>query len=873
MAFFSFNLKTGTGPFTIVVREATETRNRYISGTIPGVIEYEEIPDGLPHEYVLQITSPSCEPFEGKFTFQSPCKAKPALNVAQDCVAFSTTGKTYLKINSSLQEFSTVLIQVYDGTSVIFNGIIDSSVEKSIEVPNNKSLRIRASNPLYSTCFTEITYSTACKSENVCDVELVVEVVTPDTVISYTPIPNIVSAKVDGTQVTVTGTSVCNGTIRLYKRSGTSFNPITERTIPVTNGEWSYTFTGTSGTYAADAYCTNYTNPSQLSFGFDSVLVPVIPDPDPEPVNAVISRAAIDYFPGGNTFLTTQVDPFSVVQAQLTSPNNSTQWLDVTDWGSTVGGKTYNTRLVLPNFPAGTYTIKLRVKGSTDVITVNNVSISGQGAYSFYPVVTIPDPGEPPIPTDPTDLTIPADAITNVPDALVYMQNDTVEVGFHLGWGGSVVGVWWLGTRNPNLSFLKDPANLVNDTDYGRQLQYAYYGWPINDTEFRPGGQSAYFPFWKDMGWDPIQAGDCCTPSRVSQYKLYDGGKKLYVRTHPRHWGYCNSEAQCYVETFYIMEGKAMRWYNTLVNQRTDYFKNLPRGQDIAGGFIRRDYDTSNVYFGNQPWTNQALSKYKLKQPDYNNVEGANDGAFQFCATENWVALSSEQEGPNRCIGLWSPSSFFSHSVVGFTDTVELPEKGNCVTMGNHIFLDKMDRNIVYSTQTAFVFGTLNDIRSYAQSRRGDVFKMNWDFSRDRQHWWTQGAYDNGQESSYPFQGYWEIKYDYEISNFCSAESSYNIGDYNRIDFEIAVTGNSSNKCAFNMHKKLNNGKRFNDAFEDCAYDFQTINDGQFRTYTVDLTKNPKWNTGTIIRMYVDFGGTKEPGRWVRFKKIRAYKV
>ncbi|OZI05753.1 hypothetical protein BWI93_23755 [Siphonobacter sp. BAB-5385] len=125
--------------------------------------------------------------------------------------------------------------------------------------------------------------------------------------------------------------------------------------------------------------------------------------PDPDPIDGTILRAAVDYHPGSNTFLVAEVNPGNAnKEAQLISSSYNGQWNKLSVWGSTVGNKTYNTRIVINNLPAGTYTINMRTVNGTQVTTIGNVAITSQGVVEFYPVTTTPDPDPEPEEPKPT---------------------------------------------------------------------------------------------------------------------------------------------------------------------------------------------------------------------------------------------------------------------------------------------------------------------------------------------------------------------------------------------------------------------------------------------------------------------------------------
>lgn len=377
MAYFSFKLDSGNGPFTIKVRESNDPMdyNRYISGTIPNPIEYEDIPDGLPHNYIVSITSPSCSAFEASFTTTSSCKAKPSLELQQNCDSFTATGKAFVKIKAALEGYSRVLLQVYDGAKTLISEEIDTGVFISREIPNRKNLKFKASNTRYGTCFTEVNFSTLCTAEVVCDIDIEIGNVSPDQVRSVTPIPAITSAKIENGVTTIVGTASCNGTVKLYKRNTTTngWTSITERTIQVTNGAWSHIVnTDDIDTYAVDGYCSQYTDPSNISAGFTSVEVPV----DPPEETVVIQRIGFSFSPGNNSFIGVQVN--GNVEAKLVSTNNSTDWKTLDEYGFFIGGTLYNKRLVIPNLPSGNYTIFTRPLGQTQEVS-SSVSVGNQG--------------------------------------------------------------------------------------------------------------------------------------------------------------------------------------------------------------------------------------------------------------------------------------------------------------------------------------------------------------------------------------------------------------------------------------------------------------------------------------------------------------
>lgn len=866
-AYFQFKLATGNGPFTIKVRESNDpvSKNRYISGTIPNPIEYEDIPDGLPHTYIVEITSPSCDAFSGSFTTTTICRARPAIEATQNCNSFISTGKVFVDFQAALEGYSKVLLQVYDGLNSVIAEEINTSVKVTKELLNNKNYRIKVSNPVYGSCFTEINYSTNCVTSPSCDANFEVEEVNPDTVISTTPAPVITSVVVTNGQAVVSGTAACNGFVRLYRKNTSGgWDAITERNIAVLTNYWTYTFSANGGTYAADAYCSQYTKESLLSAPKDATITPVNPDPEPEPQDVLV-RAYLSYNPGDNTFVTAQVTPDTAqAEARLVSTGNSTAWLPLLDWGSVYEGKSYNKRLVVPNLPQGNYTISVRNKNNTDEVQViPNLALGSTNVTrSLYEAAAPVDPSTPTVPT--------SGLITgnDVPKQLLVLQNEYYQVGFHLGWGGAV-------------TYLKPsdaPTNLINNMDYGRQIQYAIYGWPT--LGFSPQGKQPAAAQWSQIGWDPIQAGDFDTPSVVTQFKLIDSNN-LYFRTIPRHWGYRNSPAECYVDTWVKLNGRAIEQTHILHNHRTDAFDNLNRGQDWTGAYIHARWFRAKSYWGNKPYTNAPLTDFDLQDQIPNISESTGDATNLhtkgFYSPEKWMYLYNVDNPSAQGLGMWSKSPRFTTMLIpgGSGYKVDEGEFGSASSfMRTGPDAEMMERNIVYRWDTSYIIGSVEQVRAYAYDRRNVNSGPKWDFTLGKDGWWSNpwqgGAWDTATQTEYPHPGYWEMKYETKYANIVSPDLALEASNFTKMEITMAITGTHT-QGSISFNKRRDNAYRYNrdgfTAFDDVTYNFDYIPDGQYRTYTVNLTSNPNWG-GIISRIYIDMNGGMQLGRYVRIKSI-----
>ena len=73
------------------------------------------------------------------------------------------------------------------------------------------------------------------------------------------------------------------------------------------------------------------------------------------------------------------------------------------------------------------------------------------------------------------------------------ISNEYIKLGINLSLGGAIT---YLAENG------KD--NLINSSDWGRQVQMSFYSGP---NPFTPGGKQPR-PEWRGLGWNPIQSGD-----------------------------------------------------------------------------------------------------------------------------------------------------------------------------------------------------------------------------------------------------------------------------------------------------------------------------------------------------------------------------
>ncbi|PMD94832.1 hypothetical protein BWI97_15660 [Siphonobacter sp. BAB-5405] len=458
----------------------------------------------------------------------------------------------------------------------------------------------------------------------------------------------------------------------------------------------------------------------------------------------------------------------------------------------------------------------------------------------------------------------------DIPTDILYMQNEHLRIGLNPKLGFSIYEAYH--ADDPN-------TQLVNDADYGRQWQYAYYSHPT--TGYKPNGKDPGHPNWDGIGYDPIQAGDMCAGSQVLQYKYDQASNMIYFRTRPQLWGYCNIAAPCYVDTWIRIVGNFVEFRNILYNERDNdpQYVNLPRGQDIGGAFTNGKYYESNVYMGNKPWTDGPIVARKIlydfpfdyyvvgpkhDQPPYDWVyadKGDYGRTLKFYNPERWATLRNPESG--RYVGLWSQSPTFNHQTGGREQGKWDGQYGGPYvtigTMQEPATLAK--RTILDYEYTYMIGGNPQIMRNYAYAKRDFKNVIDWNFSTGTSDW----SMNNRDQAEPPFDGSWYAPGDQHQMNRVSPDIAVDASKYTHVQVRMAVGGNQQ-KAGISFLKRKDNGLLYD--HDDIPYQFDVIADGQMRTYEIDLRTNPNYN-GILYRIYLDVFGQPQQGRWSRVEFVK----
>jgi len=398
-------------------------------------------------------------------------------------------------------------------------------------------------------------------------------------------------------------------------------------------------------------------------------------------------------------------------------------------------------------------------------------------------------------------------------DSMSYLDNGVIRVGVDLGKGGTITYASRSGAG----------VNIVNSWDLGREVQQSYYSGPENF------GNPA--PPWTNFPWNPIGAGDTYrNPAPVLEQS--NDGTTIHTRTAPLQWALNNVACECVIEQWITLDGNAVHVRNRLTSSRTDHTQYHAFGQELPAVYTNGTFWRLFTYDGSAPYTNGPLTQITALLPN---------GA-QWSASEHWAALVDDSG-----FGLGIFNSFAARFGGGFAGTRDVggPSDDPTGYIGPNI-MEILDWNVVYDYDYSLVLGTLDQIRAYAVAQRRDD-RPDYQFARDRQHFW----YVNASDTGWPIDGALHVRLDQLDPQILGPEQWWRARDVSSISIRAAY------------HTFDNQAQLFwsipNQGFsEDRSIRFTTIPDGRYHTYTLDLASSPTYN-GTITGIRFDPSNGRDP--------------
>jgi hypothetical protein len=422
---------------------------------------------------------------------------------------------------------------------------------------------------------------------------------------------------------------------------------------------------------------------------------------------------------------------------------------------------------------------------------------------------------------------------------LEFIDNGTIKLGISLDLGGAITYI----------SNSKDGKNIINNWDWGRQIQMSFFAYPVPYTE---NGQEPK-DHWKHIGWNPIQAGDDFgNGSKVTAFKKTE--ISIYVKCIPMQWPLNNVAGECTYECWIGLKGNTVQVKARLNNARSDKTKYKAKHQELPAVYTNGEYYRLMTYKGTKPFTDDKISRIPKKTSlgfpwDY------------WLATENWAASVNDHDWG---LGIYKPNN--SLFIGGFAgkegkgDTTDSPT-GYIAPLQTEI----LDHNIVYTYNYSLILGSLKEIREYAVEQGKNSITPDWTFEKDRQHWSYHAAKNQGVDAGWPIQGFIELNLSKQGMTAVSPPTVWQAKDAPKLYIEAAFkTEQKKSIVAWTPYDGSNHNPMHT---EKNSTQFDINGDGSFRTYSIHLSKVSSYK-GALSYLMLRPILQPEKDAWVKIKRI-----
>lgn len=387
-------------------------------------------------------------------------------------------------------------------------------------------------------------------------------------------------------------------------------------------------------------------------------------------------------------------------------------------------------------------------------------------------------------------------------DAMSYLDNGKIRVGVNLDLGGAITYVSKSGSDE----------NLVNNWDWGRQIQMSFYSGPIPYT---PGGKQPA-EVWKHIGWNPIQAGDHYR-NRSKVIEHHNDGKRIELKCIPMHWPLDNVPGECVFDSEIELRDQAVLVSCGMVNHRPETTQYSARTQELPAIYTNGPWWRLMTYTGDKPFSDEALTQVPAKMP-----------WSSFHPTENWAALVNDQDWG---LGVYERGVYlFSGGFAGKEHSGGT--KDSPTGYLTPLQLDIIDSDITYRYSYTLILGSLKEIRRYVYSHADRPAPPAYRFERDRQHWFYHDIVDAG----WPIKGELSLRVDGKDPYMIGPQSFWPTDKAPTLYVTAAFSGTRPlARIRYKTYAK--------DAFSnDRRIDFKVTPDGEYRTYEIPISTAPGYS-------------------------------
>lgn len=383
---------------------------------------------------------------------------------------------------------------------------------------------------------------------------------------------------------------------------------------------------------------------------------------------------------------------------------------------------------------------------------------------------------------------------------------------------------------------------MVNNYDLGRQFQIALYGGP---GDYSKSGHAA----WAGLGWNPVQAGD--TYGNKSEVVAFDKQpNQLYVKTIGKQFALNNVAGEAVIEHWIRLSGNVVKVHAKITLNRSDKTQYDARTQEFPCMYINGTYNNIYTYQGNNPYSNGGMTK--LTPPM--------EMEYLRPVTEPWMAATNNQ---GFGVGLYSPNNY-QWTKAFFGDELGGGEFSSSAAYVANTRFEVLDHNIVHEWDYDLIVGHIGDIRNYVYSQPRLSPTINYRFDNSRKGWYYSKATDTG----WPIQNQLHVMVNNSSEATLHSPAGFWRGRDNKTIYVRAAFQGQSDR--YRLHWRQLNDKEFQ-GVADRYIDFPIINDGQYRTYAIDLSQKSSWVDHDIIQIALRprWDGPAVNG-WIKLESVSA---
>ncbi|WP_131818384.1 hypothetical protein [Planctopirus hydrillae] len=306
-----------------------------------------------------------------------------------------------------------------------------------------------------------------------------------------------------------------------------------------------------------------------------------------------------------------------------------------------------------------------------------------------------------------------------------WIENESIRLGVDLNLGGAIT---WLSTT-------QHPENMVNNWDWGRQIQMSFYAGP---AKFRVEGKEVA-PAWADFPWNPVQAGDHF--GNASKTIAFEQDKhSLKVTAIPMQWSLNNAPCECQIVSVIQLDGHQVRMINQLENQREDATFYPARDQELPAVYLTGNFNRLISYRGQAPWTHEAWEEIE------HHPQPGEFPWLRLYGSEGWIALV-DQAGYG--CGLWQSNNPTFLGGIADHRSVKARRESPQSGVGTYDFPtgylasvrpEHLEAGKSYVYETRLVLGSIDEIRTSIAKLADQSGLPHWSFEKDRQGWTWQGS-------------------------------------------------------------------------------------------------------------------------------------